>query len=57
MAATKPKPDGLDKPVVAKIIKYAAKANVGIFRLTNGRLGATWRVGAGWKKPVPAFSW
>ena len=55
MAATKPKPDGLDKPVVAKIIKYAAKANVAIFRLTNGRVGSTWRIGAGWRKPVPVL--
>ncbi|HWU19905.1 MAG TPA: nitroreductase family deazaflavin-dependent oxidoreductase [Nocardioides sp.] len=55
MAGTKPKPEGLDKPIVAKIIKYAARANVRIFRLTNGRLGAKWRVGAGWRKPVPVL--
>ncbi|MBU2694229.1 nitroreductase family deazaflavin-dependent oxidoreductase [Pimelobacter sp. 30-1] len=55
MAATKPKPDGLDKPIVATIIKYAAKANVKVYRLTNGRIGAKWRIGAGWKKPVPVL--
>ncbi|GAA3677881.1 nitroreductase family deazaflavin-dependent oxidoreductase [Nocardioides ginsengisoli] len=55
MAATKPKPDGLDKPIVAKIIKYGAKANVALYRLTNGRIGATWRIGAGWSKPVPVL--
>lgn len=55
MPATKPKPEGLDKPIVAKIIKYAAKANVRIYRLTNGRVGATWRIGAGWRKPVPVL--
>lgn len=51
----KEKPKGLDSPVVAKVIKYAAKANVAIFRATNGRLGGKWRVGAGWKKPVPVL--
>jgi deazaflavin-dependent oxidoreductase (nitroreductase family) len=55
MAATKPKPDGLDKPIVAKIIKYGAKANVALYRLTNGRIGSTWRIGAGWRKPVPVL--
>ena len=55
MPATKPKPDGLDKPIVAKIIKYGAKANVAVYRLTNGRIGAKWRIGAGWRKPVPVL--
>ncbi len=55
MAATKPKPEGLDAPIVAAIIKYAAKANVRIYQLTNGRLGAKWRIGAGWRKPVPVL--
>ncbi len=55
MALPKEKPDGLDKPIVAKIIKYGAKANVHLFRLTNGRIGAKWRIGAGWKKPVPVL--
>jgi deazaflavin-dependent oxidoreductase (nitroreductase family) len=53
MALPKEKPDGLDKPYVATIIKYGAKANVAVFRLTNGRVGAKWRIGAGWRKPVP----
>jgi deazaflavin-dependent oxidoreductase (nitroreductase family) len=55
MSQTKPRPDQLDSPVVAKVIKYAAKANVALFRATNGRIGSTWRVGAGWKKPVPVL--
>ena len=55
MAATKPKPEGLDKPIVATIIKYGAKANVALFRATNGRVGSTWRIGAGWRKPVPVL--
>lgn len=55
MALPKEKPEGLDKPIVVKIIKYGAKANVWIYRLTNGRIGAKWRIGAGWKKPVPVL--
>lgn len=55
MGQPKTKPEGLDKPIVAKIIKYGAKANVKVYRLTNGRIGAKWRVGAGWKKPVPVL--
>lgn len=55
MTQTKPRPDQLDSPSVAKVIKYAARANVRIYRLTNGRIGAKWRVGAGWKKPVPVL--
>lgn len=55
MAQPKAKPDGLDKPIVGKIMKYGAKANVKVFQLTNGRIGAKWRIGAGWKKPVPVL--
>jgi F420H(2)-dependent quinone reductase len=49
------KPDGLDSPVTAKVIKYMAKAQVRVFRLTNGRIGNKWRIGAGWKNPVPTL--
>jgi len=52
---TKPRPPGLDSPVVAKIIKYGARAHVPVYRLTNGRVGSKWRIGAGWKKPVPVL--
>lgn len=51
----KEKPEGLDSPVTAKIIKYGAKAQVRVFKLTNGRIGSKWRIGAGWKKPVPTL--
>lgn len=45
----------LAHPSVARIIKWGAKANVALFRATNGRIGATWRIGAGWRKPVPVL--
>jgi len=49
------RPDGLDSPVTAKIIKYGAKAQVRVFKLTNGRIGSNWRIGAGFRKPVPTL--
>ena len=55
MAATKDRPDGLDSPVTGKVIKYMAKAQVMAFKATNGRIGNKWRIGAGWKKPVPVL--
>lgn len=53
--AAKARPDGLDSPITGALIKYGAKAQVAVFRATGGRLGSTWRVGAGWKKPVPTL--
>lgn len=49
------KPKGLASPTTAKIIKYSAKAHVAIFKLTNGRIGNKWRIGAGAQKPVPTL--
>jgi deazaflavin-dependent oxidoreductase (nitroreductase family) len=49
------KPQGLDSPMTARIIKYGARAQVKVFRLTNGRVGSTWRIGAGFRKPVPTL--
>jgi F420H(2)-dependent quinone reductase len=49
------RPPGLDKPVTVKLIKYMAKINVWAFRLTNGRVGSKWRIGAGFRKPVPTL--
>lgn len=45
--------EALSKPFVPKVIKAMATANVRLFRLTNGRVGSTWRVGAGFRKPAP----
>jgi F420H(2)-dependent quinone reductase len=49
------RPEGLDSPVTAKIIKYMSKAHVQVFQLTNGRVGCNWRIGAGFRKPVPTL--
>jgi deazaflavin-dependent oxidoreductase (nitroreductase family) len=55
VTTTKPKPEGLDSPIVVKVMKYAGKAHVRVYRLTGGRVGGKWRIGAGWKKPVPTL--
>jgi deazaflavin-dependent oxidoreductase (nitroreductase family) len=49
------RPEGLDSPITAKLIKYGARAQVRVFRLTNGRIGSNWRIGAGFRKPVPTL--
>lgn len=46
------RPEGLDSAATAKLIKYGSKAQVWLFKRTNGRIGNKWRVGAGFKKPV-----
>lgn len=55
MDAPKKRPDGLDSPIIPKVMKYAGKAHVWTYRRTNGRIGSKWRIGAGWKKPVPTL--
>ena len=55
MALPKERPPGLDSPVTAKAIKYGARLHVPVFRLTRGRIGSRWRIGAGWHRPVPTL--
>ena len=52
---SKPRPAQLDSPVVAKGMKYGARAQVWLYRRTNGRVGGTWRIMAGFRKPVPVL--
>src|SRR5690242_5299415 len=49
------RPDGLDSPITKKVMKLASRAHVAIFKLTDGRIGSKWRVGAGFKKPAPTL--
>jgi deazaflavin-dependent oxidoreductase (nitroreductase family) len=49
------RPDGLDSPVTVKVIKAMSRAQVVAFRLTNGLVGSNWRIGAGFRKPVPTL--
>lgn len=55
MSPSLDRPAGLDSPLTARIIKYGARANTALFKLTNGRVGGTWRVMAGWRKPAPVL--
>jgi deazaflavin-dependent oxidoreductase (nitroreductase family) len=45
----------LASPATAKAIKLMARTQVRVFRLTNGRIGSRWRIGAGFRKPVPTL--
>lgn len=47
------KPKGLDSDLTRTIIKTMANANVWLYRRTGGRVGGTWRIGAGRRNPVP----
>jgi len=47
------KPEGLDGEFARRVIKVMAAVNVRVYKLTRGRIGGTWRVGAAWKQPVP----
>jgi deazaflavin-dependent oxidoreductase (nitroreductase family) len=47
------KPGGLDGELARRVIKAMAAVNVAVYKLTRGRIGGTWRLGAGWKDPVP----
>lgn len=49
------RPPGLDSPWTARLIKHAARAQVWAFRRTDGRIGSSWRIGAGFRKPVPTL--
>jgi deazaflavin-dependent oxidoreductase (nitroreductase family) len=44
--SVKPRPAGLDKPYVGKIMKWMSLANVWVYQKTKGRLMSTWRLGA-----------
>jgi deazaflavin-dependent oxidoreductase (nitroreductase family) len=41
--------------LVPKLLKYGGRAQVWLYRRTDGRVGGKWRVGAGFRKPVPVL--
>ncbi|MGW7363937.1 nitroreductase family deazaflavin-dependent oxidoreductase [Streptomyces sp. NPDC054841] len=45
----------LDSPLTKKILRAVSRAHVEVFKRTNGRIGSKFRVGAGFKKPVPTL--
>ena len=48
----KERPAQLDSPMVSTIIKVGSRLNTRLYRISAGRLGKTWRIGAGLSKPV-----
>ncbi|NUS91834.1 MAG: nitroreductase family deazaflavin-dependent oxidoreductase [Nocardia sp.] len=49
------RPKQLDSSFVPTVIKYMSKVNTWAYRKTGGRIGGTWRVGAGLRNPVPTL--
>lgn len=45
-------PAGLTSPLTRWGIKTMSRAQVAVFKLTNGRVGNKWRLGAGFRNPV-----
>jgi deazaflavin-dependent oxidoreductase (nitroreductase family) len=55
MALPEERPDGLDSVWAVRAIKLMSRVQVRVFKATNGRIGDKWRIGAGWRKPVPTL--
>jgi deazaflavin-dependent oxidoreductase (nitroreductase family) len=53
--AAQKRPDQLDSPILPVIFRHVGRAQVWIYRRTGGQIGAKWRVGAGFRKPVPTL--
>jgi deazaflavin-dependent oxidoreductase (nitroreductase family) len=53
--AAQKRPDQLDSPILPVIFRYVGRAQVWIYRKTGGRIGGKWRIGAGFRKPVPTL--
>ncbi|WP_422743653.1 nitroreductase family deazaflavin-dependent oxidoreductase [Mycobacterium sp. WMMD1722] len=49
------RPKQLDSPLLPKVFKAVGKAHVWVYRRTGGRVGGKWRIGAGFRKPVPTM--
>ena len=50
-----PRPKQLDSPMVPRAMKLMSRAQTRVYRWTGGRVGAKWRVGSGFRKPVPTL--
>jgi deazaflavin-dependent oxidoreductase (nitroreductase family) len=54
-AAHPPKPKQLDSPLLPRIFRLGARVNTWTYRRTGGRVGGTFRLGAGFRKPAPTL--
>ena len=51
------KPPNLDGELTHRVIKLMSTVNVAVYKLTRGRAGGTWRIGAGWRTPCRSAWW
>ena len=49
------RPRGLDSPLTVPFLRLMSRAQVAVFTATGGRVGSRWRIGAGFRKPVPVL--
>ncbi|HJQ42757.1 MAG TPA: nitroreductase family deazaflavin-dependent oxidoreductase, partial [Jatrophihabitantaceae bacterium] len=49
----KPRPQGLEKPYVKRIIKTMSAAHIRLYRWSGGHIGKKWHVGSALRKGVP----
>ena len=49
------RPNQLDSPLLQVIFRYTSRAQVWVYRRTGGKIGGKWRIGAGFRKPVPTL--
>lgn len=52
---TQEPPKALNSKAVSTIVKLSSRANTKVYKLTGGKIGAKWRVGAGFKDPAPVL--
>ena len=55
MVTTPKRPSQLDSPLLPKVFRYVGRAHVWVYRRTRGQIGGKWRIGAGFRKPVPTL--
>jgi F420H(2)-dependent quinone reductase len=48
-------PKALNSTAVGSVIKLGSRLNTRIYKMSGGKFGSKWRVGAGFKKPVPVI--
>jgi deazaflavin-dependent oxidoreductase (nitroreductase family) len=49
------RPKQLDSPLLPIFFKYSSRVQTWVYQKTKGRIGGKWRVGAGFRKPVPTL--
>lgn len=49
------RPDGLDHPIVPKIMHLVSRMNVWVYRRSGGRLWSKWRIGSAFPRGIPTL--